>query len=108
MRNKIIKILINTFQLMDYYGYEFDIHMHMFFVLLPMLLPSLIPNLKYLAPCSTVANVCMAVGIGVVLYYALQSVPDISERKYIGDWSTIPLFFGTAIYAFEGIALVNQ
>lgn len=93
---------------MDYYGYEFDIHMHMFFVLLPMLLPSLIPNLKYLAPCSTIANVCMAVGIGVVLYYALQSVPAISERKYIGDWSTIPLFFGTAIYAFEGIALVNK
>lgn len=53
-----------------------------------------------------VANICMAIGIGVVFYYALQAIPDASERRYIGELSTIPLFFGTAIYAFEGIALV--
>lgn len=84
-----------------------DVHLHMLFVLVPILLPSLIPNLKYLAPFSSIANVCMATGVGVVFYYALQNIPDITERKYVGDLSTIPLFFGTAIYAFEGIALVT-
>lgn len=101
-------ISLNHLQILDFYGFEVDIHLHMLFVLLPILLPSLIPNLKYLAPFSSVANVCMAVGIGVVFYYALQNVPAISERKYVGDLSSLPLFFGTAIYAFEGIALVSN
>lgn len=78
----------------------------MVLVLLPILLPSLITNLKYLAPLSMIANVCMAIGIGVVFYYAFQNIPSISERQLIGEISTIPLFFGTAMFAFEGIALV--
>lgn len=93
-------------QVLDFYGFEFSAYIHMFMVLLPILLPSLILNLKYLAPCSTVANVCMAGGVGVVFYYAFQEIPSPSERKYIGEWSTIPLYFGTAMFAFEGIALV--
>lgn len=80
----------------------------MLFVLLPMLLPSLIRNLKLLAPFSAVANVCMAGGIGVVFYYILQDVPSISERDYVGTVSTLPLYFGTAMFAFEGIALVSS
>lgn len=69
--------------------------MTMLFVLLPMLLPSLIRNLKLLAPLSAVANVCMAGGIGVVFYYILQEMPSISDRRYHGDVSTLPLYFGT-------------
>lgn len=78
-------------------------------VLLPVLIPALVPNLKHLAPISTFANICMALGIGVVFYYMLSGpMPDISQRKYVGDLNTLPLFFGTAIYAFEGIALVTN
>lgn len=79
----------------------------MVFVFLPILLPALITNLKYLAPFSTVANICMAIGIGVVFYYVFQDIPNITERKYIGELETIPLYFGTAMFAFEGIALVS-
>lgn len=79
----------------------------MLMVFLPILLPALITNLKYLAPCSAVANICMATGVGVVFYYASQDIPHISERKYIGELETIPLFFGTTMFAFEGIALVS-
>lgn len=81
--------------------------MTMVFVLLLMLLPSLITNLKLLAPFSAIANVCMAGGIGVVFYYILQEIPSISERKHLGEISTLPLYFGTAMFAFEGIALVS-
>lgn len=77
-------------------------------MLVPILLPSLITNLKYLAPFSAIANLCMATGVGVVFYYAFQDVPNPSERKYVGDLTTIPLFFGTAMFAFEGIALVRS
>ncbi|KAG4068674.1 hypothetical protein HA402_002365 [Bradysia odoriphaga] len=96
----------NLNQILNYYGFDVNVNMTMLFVLLPMLLPSLIRNLKLLAPFSAVANVCMAGGIGVVFYYILQDVPQISERKHIGEVSTLPLFFGTAMFAFEGIALV--
>lgn len=90
----------------DYYGYEFDVHIHMLIFLLPILLLSIIPNLKLLAPCSAIANLSMAIGFGVVFYYAFQNMPNISERKLIGEISNFPLYYGTIIYAFEGIALV--
>ncbi|KAJ6637548.1 Proton-coupled amino acid transporter 4 [Pseudolycoriella hygida] len=94
-------------QVFDFYGYNLDVHLHMLFTLVPMLIPSLITNLKYLAPCSMIANVCMATGIGVVYYYAFQDLPNISERNYVPpNVNKLPLFFGTAIFAFEGIALV--
>lgn len=76
-------------------------------ILLPILLTALVRNLKYLAPLSTLANVLMCVGIVIVLYYAAQDTPPVSERRYIADWQQLPLFFGTAIYAFEGIGLVS-
>lgn len=75
-------------------------------VFLPMLLPSLITNLKYLAPFSMMANVLLSVGVCVVFYYAFTDTPSISERRLIGEFSTIPLFFGTVMYAVEGIAMV--
>ncbi|XP_066256484.1 proton-coupled amino acid transporter 1-like [Euwallacea similis] len=96
----------NVKQVLDYYGYVLDVHLHMAIILLPILLTALIRNLKYLAPFSTLANILMCVGIIIVLYYASQDVPSISTRRYIADWQQLPLFFGTAIYAFEGIGLV--
>lgn len=66
----------------------------------------MITELKYLAPLSTIANICMAVGVTLTFYFAFQDLPDISERQYFGKPSNLPLFFGTAIFAFEGIALV--
>ena len=78
----------------------------MIFVLIPILLPSLILNLKYLAPFSLMANLFIGTGIAVVLNYVFQDLPSTKDRTKIGDIATIPLFFGTAIYAFEGISLV--
>lgn len=72
-----------------------------------MLLTSLITNLKYLAPFSGIANACMAIGIGVVFWYTFNDIPHPSERRHVGNAKDLPLFFGTAIFAFEGIALVN-
>jgi len=94
-------------QVLDYYGYVLDVHLHMAVILLPILLTALIRNLKYLAPFSTLANVLMCIGIIIVLYYSSQDIPSVTERRYIADWQQLPLFFGTAVYAFEGIGLVR-
>jgi proton-coupled amino acid transporter len=78
----------------------------MVFSLLPILLTSLITNLKYLAPCSAIANFCIIGGIAITFYYSSQDLPPLSERRYTSSLHQLPLFFGTAIFAFEGIALV--
>lgn len=87
-------------------GYKFDFLVKFCIVLLPVLAISMITNLKYLAPLSTVANICMAAGVTLTFYFAFQDLPDITERHYVGRLVDLPLFFGTAIFAFEGIALV--
>ncbi|KAG4068669.1 hypothetical protein HA402_002360 [Bradysia odoriphaga] len=94
-------------QVFDYYGFEMNVQLVLALTFVPMLIPSLITNLKYLAPCSLIANFLMATGIGVVYYYACKDLPSVTERNYFPtNFQTLPLFFGTAIFAFEGIALV--
>ncbi|XP_050315799.1 proton-coupled amino acid transporter-like protein CG1139 [Anthonomus grandis grandis] len=96
----------NIQQVLEVHGFDLDVHLHMAIILLPILLTALIRNLKYLAPFSAIANVLMLVGIVIVLYYMFQDLPPISDRVYIANYQQLPLFFGTAIYAFEGIGLV--
>ncbi|CAH1099193.1 unnamed protein product [Psylliodes chrysocephalus] len=97
----------NIKQVADYHGYVADVHVIMAIIFVPILLPCLVRNLKYLAPFSTLANFLMMGGIIIVLYYSTSSdLPPISERKYMAELKTIPLFFGTAVFAFEGIGLV--
>lgn len=62
---------------------------------------------SFAAPFSGVANVCMITGLVISFYYASQDLPNLSERDFLpSDISRLPLFFGTAIFAFEGISLV--
>jgi proton-coupled amino acid transporter len=92
---------------MDFYNVQLDIHVHMAIILLPIMVSCWIRDLKYLVPLSLFANFAMMVGIAVTLYYISQDLPAASTREYIAPWTRIPLFFGTAIYAFEGIGLVR-
>lgn len=78
----------------------------MLLILVPMLLLASIRNLKYLAPVSMVANVFQFVGLAVILSYVVQDLPYSWESKQFASWGQLPLYFGTAIYAFEGIGVV--
>lgn len=79
----------------------------MIIVVIPVLLACMVRNLKYLTPFSTIANIMMAIGVSVVVYEASRDLPPISDRDYIANWQQLPLYFGTAVYAFEGIGLVS-
>ena len=49
----------------------------------------------------------MFFSIAVTFYYSLQELPEISKREFIvTSPHQLPLYFGTAIYLFEGIGLV--
>ncbi|CRK91300.1 CLUMA_CG004977, isoform A [Clunio marinus] len=90
-----------------YFGYEFNVRIVIMLTFIPVCLPALITNLKFLAPFSGLASVCMLTGVGITLYYVFQDLPDISERSQaVFSWTKLPLFFGTVIYLFEGIGLV--
>ncbi|GLV33720.1 uncharacterized protein CBL_11394 [Carabus blaptoides fortunei] len=96
----------NVQQVMDHYDVKLDIHVHMAIIFLPILLTCLVRNLKYLAPLSTFANLVMLTGVIITLYFVTQDLPPVSSRDYVANWNTLPLFFGTALFAFEGIGLV--
>lgn len=103
----LIKFSI-IFQLWNFYmpNYPYDYTVKFAAILLPILAISMITELKYLAPLSTIANICMAAAVALTFYFAFQDLPSLSERSAVGKAKNLPLFFGTAIFAFEGIALV--
>lgn len=46
-------------------------------------------------------------GIGITLYACVRDgLPPVSERRLVADLNRLPLFFGTALYCFEAIAMV--
>ncbi|XP_058063869.1 proton-coupled amino acid transporter-like protein CG1139 [Anopheles bellator] len=97
----------NFKQIADRYGLVLDVRLIMALLLVPVVLTSIITKLKFLSYCSLAANVLMTIGIGITFYYALKDpLPPVAERRLIGSPEQLPLFFGTAIFAFEGIALV--
>ena len=89
----------------EYFG-ELDYRVYMAIILIPMILLVCIRNLRYLSPVSMLANLLQFVGLAIIFYYLLRDIPSIRERKTSATWAQLPLYFGTAIYAFEGIGVV--
>ncbi|KAK9500906.1 hypothetical protein O3M35_002071 [Rhynocoris fuscipes] len=88
------------------HGYDYDLKVYSAMTLLPILLSAMIRSLKFLTPVSLLSNILMCCGVCLTFYLCSLDLPNVSERKLFADFSTIPLFFGTTIYAFEGISLV--
>lgn len=63
-------------------------------------------DLKKLAPFSTFANLLNFVGLIIIFQDLLQDFPDTRVRPAAKSFSKMPLYFGTAVYAYEGIGLV--
>lgn len=76
--------------------------------MLPFLIVmNLIRNLKYLAPFSMIANFLVGTCMIITFWYVFQDVPSTKTVAYVADWHKWPLFFGTAIFALEGIGVVS-
>lgn len=86
---------------------DWNIRLYMFFVLLALLPYMCIRNLRVLSFFSAVANVIMVFGLAITLVYCFQGAPYASQPAF-ASWSTLPLYFGIAIYAFEGIGVVSS
>lgn len=90
-----------------FFGLKLTVHYYLLMLLFPMILLNWVKNLKYLTPVSLFAAVITVTGLGITFFYMLQGLPRTSTVKAFAGWKHLPLYFGTAIYAFEGIGVVS-
>ncbi|XP_030378761.1 proton-coupled amino acid transporter-like protein CG1139 isoform X2 [Scaptodrosophila lebanonensis] len=98
----------NLYQVLQQNGIDISMSMVMLITLLPAMIPSLMTNLKYISPVSLLANVALLFGLIATLTISFQEgpMPSISERHLFTSGAQLSLFFGTALFSYEGIALI--
>lgn len=98
----------NYKQVLDHQlGTDLEIRLCIAALLLPLILLAWVPNLKYLAPVSMVANMFMGLGLGITFYYLVKDLPAIDGNTVmLGKFAEMPQFFSIAIFAIEAIGVV--
>lgn len=99
-------VAANLQEFIGHYFFHMDLKWYLILLLGPLICLNFIKSLKYLTPASLTASILMISGLGITFFYLLQGLPRVSEVNAVASFSTWPLYFGTAIYAFEGISLV--
>lgn len=80
----------------------------MVYLLVPFILICWVRHLKLLVPFSTLANVIGLLSFSLIFVYIFEDLPSLSERESIGSIYTIPLFFGTVLFAMEAVGAVRD
>jgi proton-coupled amino acid transporter len=75
-------------------------------LLLPTFALCSIRELKLLVPLVFAANIVYLVAVVITVSYLVTHLQPASQLPAIGNMADLPLFFGMAIFAFEGTALV--
>lgn len=98
-------VATNMKQVIEHYGVApIDLRWYILALLPLLILINLIRNLKHLAIFSVIANIFVALCLIITAYYVLTDLPSPSERPAVADFKKMPLFFGTAIFALEGLS----
>lgn len=90
-----------------YYSVNFSLYIYMLIMLPPLIGTNLLRNLKHLTPLSMISNIFFLFGVLVSFYYIMNDLPSVSERPFFSSIEQLPVFFGTTIFALEGIGVVS-
>lgn len=106
---RIFKLFFFSLQIGDYYlSGSTDVRMYMIYILVPLILICWIRNLKLLAPFSSFATCLTLVSFTLIFYYIFREAPSFEGREPVGTIKSIPLFFGTVLFAMEAIGMVSK
>lgn len=97
---------IKYFQVICHYFFYMSVQSYLIILLVPMILLNCVKSLKYLTPASFLATILTVIGLGITFFYLLQGLPETAKVEAFSSWKQLPLYFGTAVYAFEGIGMV--
>jgi len=94
-------------QVVDFYVHDGpSIQVYQAVMLFLMIGFSMIRSLKVLAPFSLIANIITIVGLLIIMQYVVRSHQPLDKLPLVTSASEWPVFFASAMYVFEGIALV--
>lgn len=99
-------VAVNLKEVVAHYYMDLDVRVYLLVTLVPMIVLNLLKNLKYLTPVSLFASVLTVTGLALTFHFLLQDLPRSDTVNGYATWAQLPLYFGTAIYAFEGIGVV--
>uniref|UniRef100_A0A7I4YF09 Aa_trans domain-containing protein n=1 Tax=Haemonchus contortus TaxID=6289 RepID=A0A7I4YF09_HAECO len=94
----------------DFFNSNTDIKLSkatwMLLLLIPMLSLCSIRRLSMLAPLAMAANFVYIVAVGIVLFFFVSNLKPVGSLPWFGKVADLPLFFGTVMFAFEGVAVI--
>uniref|UniRef100_A0A182R0H3 Amino acid transporter transmembrane domain-containing protein n=1 Tax=Anopheles farauti TaxID=69004 RepID=A0A182R0H3_9DIPT len=99
-------VAVNLRELLEYLGVHVSILTILGYLLVPLVLMNMVRSLKLLTPTSLTASVLAIAGLAIAFLFLLQDLPHSTSVQPVSSWSTLPLYFGTVMYAFEGIGVV--
>nr|XP_009857644.1 proton-coupled amino acid transporter 1 isoform X4 [Ciona intestinalis]XP_009857645.1 proton-coupled amino acid transporter 1 isoform X4 [Ciona intestinalis] len=88
-----------------YWQHTPDARVFMAVICIPIILLSFIRSLKVLAWFSVMANILTVVSLGIIFRFIIPGLTTVN-RPLVANVTSIPMFFGTAVYAFEGIGVI--
>lgn len=96
-------------QVVEYY-WELDwaLQIYMVFLIPPLILLNLLRSLKHLTPFSMLSNFLFITGVAITYYYIFDGLPAVTERPFFASVKQLPIFFGTTIFALEGVGVVSR